>query len=111
MKPMTNSNDSHYSPEELAKMIEQMEGVTQRFYNEAAAIGNHAFIEFCGLMGEYVKICRDTLKHGDDFTLANTHTGIPLAAAPYQIEYIFEKMDCIFGPTVTAQIRKKMKVK
>lgn len=88
-------------------MIAGMENASNRFYLAATQIGNHAFIEFTGLMNEYIKICAQTMKGGQDFTAANTHVGGSLKIEPYNIAYLLEKLDCIYGPSIAAAVREK----
>lgn len=101
--------DHMHSKEELLGMIAKMEEVSSAFYHSATHTGNHAFIEFCGLMNEYIKICENTVEKGGDFTCCNTHTGESLIAENYHIEYLFEKLECIYGPTIKAKLEEMLK--
>jgi hypothetical protein len=85
-----------YSTEERAEMIRAMNTASAEFYRAATAIGNHPFIEFTGLMNEYIKVCEAAHKEGIDFTECNTHSGKDLPMRDYQIDYINEKLECIF---------------
>lgn len=97
---MTRSaTDNTYSPEELQVMVDKMKTVSSAYYGAAVRTGNHAFIEFAGLMNEYIKMCERVVEQGDDFTHANVHTGNALPMKTYEAEYLAEKMECIFGPT------------
>lgn len=87
-----------HSDEQLQEILVKMDKVSDIYYWNAIQVGNHAFIEFCGLMGEYQKICRTTMEAGVDFTICNRHAGVPLIAHDYQIKYLAEKFECIFGP-------------
>lgn len=69
------------------------------FYNKAVGVGNHAFIEFSGLMNEYINLCFSSLQGGINFSAANRHSGKPLKMTTYQAEYLAEKFACIFGAT------------
>lgn len=89
-----------YTREQLTKMVEDMQKVSNNFYGEAVKIGNHSFIEFAGLMNEYINMCAETLARDGDFTRANTHTGIGLVMMDYQAAYLAEKLNCIYGPTL-----------
>lgn len=91
-----------YSKEELAYMVVRMKSTSSWLYRMATLIGNHAFIEFCGLMNEYIAMCETALKHGADFTEANVHGGPSLPMTPPQAAYLGEKFGCIFGPTFAA---------
>lgn len=53
---------------ELAEIIKQMRQLSNQFYVGAITIGNHPFIEFTGLMNEYIEACKEALKEGIDFT-------------------------------------------
>jgi hypothetical protein len=89
--------DVIYTPEELRAMISKMTKASNAFYAAAIQIGAHAFIEFTGLMNEYIKVCAEALARGEDFTLANTHTGKPLPMYPHEAAYLAEKLQCIFS--------------
>jgi hypothetical protein len=91
-----------YTEAELKAMIERMKDVSSAFYPAAAATGCHAFIEFTGVMNEFIKICENSLADGVDFATANTHSDTPLVVHPYNALYIAEKLDCIFGPSIRA---------
>jgi hypothetical protein len=91
---------TEYSKEELAEMISRMKRISTEFYNEARLIGVHPFVEFCGLMSAFIDMCEDSAQAGIDITVASGHFGKPLIAAPHKIEYIAEKFNCIFGPTL-----------
>lgn len=85
---------------ELKEIIAGMKRISSTFYSAVIQLNCHAFIEFTGLMNEYIKICEDNLAAGIDFTEANAHSGIKLLIAPHQIAYFAEKLDCIFGPAL-----------
>jgi hypothetical protein len=93
--------DRIYSDEELKTIIQQVSEASNEFYYKAARTGCHALIEFCGLMNEFVQMCRMTMEAGEDFTMANTHSGHSLKAQDYQIKYLAEKLDCIYGPVLS----------
>ena len=85
-----------YTPEEREAMIAAMERVSSAFYAMATQIGNHPFIEFCGLMNEYIALCRDANAAGIDFTQCSRHTGAALPIEGYQVAYLAEKLECIY---------------
>lgn len=92
---------------DLADMIDKMQSVSSSFYVAATRTGCHGFIEFCGLMNEYIKICEQSLKDGVDFSSANKHNERALSVQPFNIDYIVEKLDCIFGPAIRANPETK----
>lgn len=85
---------------ERAGMLDKMQAVANAFYPAACQTGCHAFIEFCGLMNEYIKVCSNTSAEGVDFTEANDHIGVALVMKPHNVEYLAEKLRCIYGPTL-----------
>lgn len=90
-------NSNTYSKDELKEMLLQMRNLSSGFYSGACRIGNHPFIEFCGLMNEYIKMCEEAFDRGEDFTEFSTHRGQHLEMKPHNLKYIREKLDCIFG--------------
>lgn len=55
--------------------------ITDRFYIAARALEFHAFLEFAGLMREFIRISRDPAG----------------GCREYHAQYIGEKFGCIFG--------------
>jgi len=92
-------DDETYSKEERDEAIRKMTAVSNAFYRGAAQTGVHTFIEFCGLLNEFIKICRAASERGVDFMSTNTHTGKALPIETYQAKYVGEKVDCIYGPS------------
>lgn len=84
-------------------MLKRMQQASNAFYAAAIAIGNHPFIEFTGLMNEYIKICEDAHAMGIDFSNCNIHTGERLPVASYRQAYMQEKLECIFGCDVQVE--------
>ena len=74
--------------------LEEMQKASNSFYHSAVTIGVHPFIEFTGLMNEYIKAVRRQGSAG------SAHTGNPVHLQDYEVEYIREKLDCIFGDQV-----------
>lgn len=86
--------------QELEQVLVNMRAVSNNFYAGAQGCGNHAFLEFTGLMNDYIEVCRDSLNAGIDFTAANTHSGVALRLLPFRAAYLSEKLDCIYGPAL-----------
>lgn len=90
--------DAQNTPDDLQEMLNRMEKLSTGFYWIAFEIRNHAFIEFCGLMREYINLCKLALDEGRDFTQANIHTGKPLfTMEEHHAKYLGDKFGCIFG--------------
>lgn len=98
-KILPHTQEQELSEEDKKRLeacLVKMRQASDQFYGAAVRAGNHAFIEFTGLMNEFIKVCEDNLKKGIDFTMANRHTSTRMKVAPYQFEYLKEKADCIF---------------
>lgn len=76
--------------------LEQMQQLSNAFYASAQKIGVHPFLEVTGLMNEYIKAAREAHKAGIDFTDCNVHTGQDLPLEPHNVDYINEKLECMF---------------
>ena len=83
------------TPSESLKLMQK---ASNEFYISSAKTQCHAFIEFTGLMNEYIKICEDFQKANpdDDFRSLNAHTGKSLKLQPFERLYIKEKLNCIY---------------
>lgn len=85
-----------YNASERQAMLDKMRSASNLFYSQATQIGNHPFIEFTGLMNEYIKICQRAHEQGLDFTQCNKHAGEHLPMKSFEVDYINEKLECIF---------------
>lgn len=77
--------------------LTQMKAASDKFYSDAIKIGNHPFVEFAGLMNEYILACTQAHQRGINFTACSAHTGQPLPMHPNQVKYVNEKLECIFA--------------
>ena len=66
-------------------------------------ISNHPFIEFAGVMTAYQKSCRRAHEAGIDFTECNRHGGAALPMEAFEVQYLAEKLDCIFTGVIRAE--------
>lgn len=81
---------------ERAFALQSMRMASNAFYAAAVRIGVHPFIEFTGLMNEYIKLCQMAHKAGIDFSECSAHSGQALPMPAYSIAYVNEKLECIF---------------
>lgn len=93
-------DDQVYNAEEREEILAQMRQISGVFYTLAIQAKNHAFIEFCGLMNEFLQVCERAHQMGQDFTQANTHTGQSLPFETFNAAYLAEKLNCIYGPAL-----------
>jgi hypothetical protein len=103
MNKTTMTDPMGSTKEERKQKLEEMNRLTTLFYAGAVKIGVHSFIEFTGLMNEYISACRTMEAAGDgSWDHANTHSDSPMTLKPYHIQYLTEKLDCIYGPSLRA---------
>jgi hypothetical protein len=102
---VTEVSDIH---RELQMCLEQMRHTSTTFYSMAIRTGNHAFIEFCGLMNAYIDTCYEAAKDDLDFRYSNTHTGRRMPG--HKVEYILEKLECIYGLNILEQGSRNARV-
>lgn len=59
----------------------------------------HSFIEFVGLMSEYLKIVHRLAEAGEDLQSFNVHSGKTFSGIQdHEVLYLAEKLGCIFAP-------------
>lgn len=90
-------------PAEREQALQAMATAIKSFYGAAVKVGNHPFIEFAGVMTAYQKSCERAHEEGIDFTECNQHAGRQLPMESYEVSYLAEKLNCIFGGRITAQ--------
>ena len=96
----TKDDPNGYTEEEREAMLLGMRAASGVFYAQAFRIGCHPFIEFCGLMNEYIQMCERAHKGGLDFPHASAHSGISIPMATHEAAYLGEKLGCIYGPAL-----------
>jgi hypothetical protein len=86
-------------PRTAEESLAAMKVAAGNFYNNAQLTNCHAFLEFTGLINEYIKLCEENLRAGNDFTKANIHTSSStelLKMSEHNVAYMNEKIRCIF---------------
>jgi hypothetical protein len=89
--------------EERRHALQRMHDTINRFYGSAIQIGNHPFIEFAGVMKAYLNSCQLAHEAGIDFSECNAHSGEPLPMESFEVAYLTEKLNCIFGGRIVAR--------
>ncbi|HET9623254.1 MAG TPA: hypothetical protein VFP84_17895 [Kofleriaceae bacterium] len=67
------------------------------FYGGATQTGIHAFIEFAGLMTMFIDGCAAAEAEGRPWAHADVHSGSHLPLTGNQLDYLREKLVCIYG--------------
>lgn len=94
---MHAQHDAGCSAEVRADMLKRMQAASDAFYKAAVGIHCHPFIEFTGLLNQYIQLCHRAQSKEIDFTQCNRHTGSQLPMAGHDIDYLREKLECIFS--------------
>ncbi|MGB8688921.1 MAG: hypothetical protein WCD53_16505 [Microcoleus sp.] len=83
------------TPSESLKLMQE---ASDKFYQASCHTQCHAFVEFTGLMNEYIKVCSEFQKANPeaDFRTSNGHSEDEISLKPYQKQYIREKLHCIY---------------
>jgi hypothetical protein len=82
---------------ELEESLRMMKEISERFYNVVIHTKVHTFIEFTGLLNEFIKICEQSLAKDIDFAMVNTHCREgQLDVRLHNTAYLNEKLNCIF---------------
>ena len=92
--------------EEREKALAAMHAASNYFYRDAVRIGVHPFIEFAGLMNEHIKACQAAHDKGIDFSECSKHSGQELPMADFMVDYVNEKLECIFTGRIVMGVRK-----
>lgn len=98
-------DDHVYTQEEQRELIGKMRAANNSIYLLLQAAGVHAFIEHCGLLSKFIDIAERSMQAGIDFTQSNTHSEGSLAMEGHDMEYLAEKLDCIYGPSLRANAK------
>lgn len=85
-----------FSAPERIVMLRRMREASAVFYGMAVQARCHPFIEFTGLMNEYIKCCEQAHADGIDFASCNKHAGQHLPMPAHSVDYVNEKLECIF---------------
>lgn len=89
-----------YTKEERMLALERMRQASNGFYGAAVRTGVHTFIEFTGLINEFIVLCEAAEAAGNvSWLMSSTH--LPDNALPleeHHVDYLAEKLDCIYGP-------------
>lgn len=93
--------DFTYTPDNLTAARGQMYKVIDRFHDSAIAISPpiHPFVEFTGLMHEFLAMCDQTIQKDRDFSRATNHGRQALDISMENAACLGKKFAHIFGST------------
>jgi hypothetical protein len=95
-----NTNPPQDSPDDA---LNRANDLARSFYPLGVQTGVHAMIEWCGVMGEHVRILRHAYtEHGIEPDQVDQHSGVPVPVPEYMVEYLCEKLGCQLKPFIRA---------
>lgn len=91
----TGTDDT--TPEGRKEILRRMRLLTSMFYAGATKTGCHAIVEFTGLINEFIEVCAKAEEAGINWLEANAHGDSRLPYETHHIQYLSEKLNCIYG--------------
>lgn len=84
-------------------VLERARDLAHSYYPLATQTGIHSMIEWCGVMGEYVRMLETAYKeHQIDPRSVDQHSGETVPCPPFMAEYFCEKLGCQLKPFIRA---------
>lgn len=71
--------------------IQRMKKIITDFYDQAVHVGVHPFVEFAGMMREYVQMLERLDEEGKCIFMNSVRP------RDYELAYLEDKLECIFG--------------
>jgi hypothetical protein len=90
-------------PDILATADKAVEAFYWHLYGQHIGSRFHAFIEWCGVLSEYLKMVKDS---GVEPCALNTHSRVGCAVPEHQLLYMAEKLNCILAPFLNSASEK-----
>lgn len=97
------AQDGDTAAQTLARMNAVVEEVYWLMFHRGVGTRLHPLLEFVGVMREYLRICGDLEARGIDYRKLSVHSLSVVEIEPYRIEYLAEKLSCIFAPMFRGQ--------
>ena len=89
------------APADSVEALNRAWNLSRVFYPLGVQTGIHSMIEWCGVMGEYVKMLRHAYEtQGVDPERVDQHSGVAVQVPEYMIEYFCEKLGCQIKPFI-----------
>jgi len=88
--------------DDAATMLCRAKDLASSYYALGTQTGIHAMIEWCGVMGEHVRMLEDAFSAGIEPNSVDQHTGAAVKAHEYRVIYICEKLGCQLKPFIRA---------
>jgi len=72
------------------------------YYTLGVQTGIHSMIEWCGVMGEYVRMLEEAARRGIDPREVDQHSGTSVEVPDFMVSYFCEKLGCQLKPFIRA---------
>lgn len=96
---------------DAVEALQRAESLASTYYAGGAQTGIHSMIEWCGVMGEYVKMLKYAHENGHDPREVDQHHDVAVEVPDFMIGYLCEKLGCQLIPFIRAnpdEWRKKI---
>jgi hypothetical protein len=88
-------------PHEPKSALGRADDLALSYYALGAQTGVHAMIEWCGVMGEHVKMLRYAYEvKGVEPDQVDQHSGTKVEVPAFMVEYFCEKLGCQLKPFI-----------
>ena len=96
--------NSGRGPENPKEQLKRAEDLAESYYALGVQSGVHSMIEWCGVMGEYVKMLEHALVNNgiEPAEVDQHHDDCKVSVPPYMIQYFTEKLGCQLKPFIRA---------
>lgn len=89
------------APHDAEGALERADQLARSYYALGAQTGVHAMIEWCGVMGEHVKMLRYAYEEkGIDPDAVDQHSATAVDVPDFMVEYLCEKLGCQLKPFI-----------
>lgn len=89
------------APHDAKGALERAYELSRSYYALGAQTGIHSMIEWCGVMGEHVKLLRYAYEeHGVEPDAVDQHSDTKVDAPDYMVAYLCEKLGCQLKPFI-----------
>lgn len=91
------------APHDAKGALERADQLSRSYYALGAQTGVHAMIEWCGVMGEHVKMLRYAYEEkGISPDQVDQHSDTKVDVPEFMVEYLCEKIGCQLKPFIRA---------
>ena len=83
-----------------ADALQRARDLANSYYALGTQTGIHSMIEWCGVMGEYVKMLEEAAAQGLDPREVDQHGSVVVTVPDFMVQYFCEKLGCQLKPFI-----------